>query len=101
MSALLLLIVVIAACKYNDGELWDKVNSLDNRLTSVEDQLSQMNSDISSISIVVNALQNNIYVTNISKIQNGYRINFSDGKSITIANGKNGTDAPIWKVYIP
>lgn len=95
MSALLLLIVVIAACKYNDGELWDKVNSLDNRLTSVEDQLSQMNSDISSISIVVNALQNNIYVTNISKIQNGYRINFSDGKSITIANGKNGTDAPI------
>lgn len=84
--------VAAVACKYDDGELWDKVNSLDDRLTSIETQLSQMNSDISSLSTIVNALQNKIYVTSVDEVENGYQITFTDGKKITITNGKDGAD---------
>lgn len=90
--------VVAVACKYDDGELWDKVNSLDNRLTSIEAKLSQMNSDINSLSTIVNALQNNVYVANVVEVENGYQITFTDGKKITITNGKDGADAPIISV---
>ena len=89
------------ACKYDDGKLWDKVNSLDDRLTSIETQLSQMNSDINSISAIVNALQNKVYVTSVNEVENGYQITFTDGKTVTITNGKdgsNGKDAPIISV---
>ena len=90
--------VAAVACKYDDGELWDKVNSLDNRLTSIEAKLSQMNSDINSLSTIVNALQNNVYVANVVEVENGYQITFTDGKKITITNGKDGADAPIISV---
>lgn len=47
-SLFLWLLVIIGAvsCKYDDGELWDKVNSLDDRLTNIENQLTQMNTNI-------------------------------------------------------
>lgn len=90
--------VAAVACKYDDGELWDKVNSLDDRLTSIETQLSKMNSDINSISTIVNALQNKVYVTSVDEVENGYQITFTDGKTVTITNGKDGADAPVISV---
>lgn len=92
------LMVSAVACKYDDGELWNKVNSLDDRLTSIETQLSQMNSDISSLSTVVNALQNKVYVASVDEVENGYQITFTDGKKVTITNGKDGADAPVISV---
>ena len=94
----MLMTTVIAGCKYDDGELWDKVNSLDNRLTQIETQMSQMNAEINSISTIINALQNKVYVTSVKETENGYQITFSDGKTIKITNGKdgeNGKDAPV------
>ena len=93
-NAMLLAFVIFAAvaCKYDDGELWDKVNSLDQRLNNVESKLSQINSDISSLSTVVNALQNHVYVKSVDDVENGYQITFTDGKVITITNGKDGKD---------
>ena len=104
LEKLLLFIVMsiaIVGCKYDDGELWDKVNSLDNRLTQIEAQLSQMNADINSISTIVNALQDKVYVTSVKETENGYQITFTDGKTVKITNGKdgeNGKDAPVISV---
>lgn len=102
-SIFLWLLVIIGAisCKYDDGELWDKVNSLDDRLTSLEGKLTQMNTDISSMSSIVNALNGNIYVTGVTETTEGYTIQFSDGKTAVITNGKDGNagadgkDAPV------
>lgn len=90
-----LLLISVVGCKYDDGALWDKVYSLDERMTSVENKLSQMNADINSISVIVNALQNNIYVTSVEPTENGYQITFTDGKRINIKNGQDGKDAPV------
>lgn len=91
-SALLLAAAVVSSCKYDDDEIWDKVNSLDNRLENVENQLNTINSNISSMSSVVNALNGNVYVTSVTENTDGYVIAFSDGKTATITNGKDGAD---------
>ena len=100
IKSLLLSLIMVAtvSCKYDDGELWDKVNSLDDRLNSIETQLRQMNSDISSLSTIVNALQNKIYVASVDEVKDGYQITFTDGKTVTITNGKDGSDAPVISV---
>ena len=101
INSLLLLsfsMIIAVSCKYDDGELWNKVNSLDDRLNSIETQLTQMNSDINSLSTIVNALQNNVYVSSVNEIDNGHQITFTDGKTVTIYNGKDGADMPIISV---
>lgn len=88
----------VVGCKYDDEELWNRVNSLEERIESLESQLTNMNKDISSISTVVNALQNNLSVTSIEETENGYTLTFSDDQKITIKNGtdgEDGNDAPI------
>lgn len=92
----MLLLVGVVACKYNDDDLWNKINSLDDRIASLEDRLNQMNSDITSMSTIVNALENSVTVSNVKNKDDGsYEISFSDGQKITIKNGKDGVDAPI------
>ncbi len=98
MSLLMAMLVCVTACKYDDDALWDKVNSLEDRVTSIENQLTQINSDINAISIIVNALQNNVSISSVEAVEDGYLITFTDGQSITIYNGKDGTDAPIISV---
>ncbi len=82
----------IVGCKYDDDALWDKVNDLDNRVTSIENTLTKMNSDIRDISTIVNAISNNVYVSSVDETENGYKITFTDGKVVTITNGKDGAN---------
>lgn len=90
-----LMIIGAVSCKYDDGELWNKVNDLDDRLTNIESQLTQMNTDITSMGSIVNALEGNVYVTSVTETENGYTIKFSDGKTATITDGTAGKDAPV------
>lgn len=82
-----LLLMCTVSCKYDDGEIWDKVNSLDDRLTAIEGQLNQLNSDIESVSTIANAVQNNVFVSKVEETTEGYRISFTDGKSIIVGKG--------------
>ena len=88
----LLVVTAVSSCKYDDGELWDKVNSLDNRVTNIEEQLTQMNTNISSISTIVNAIDDNLFITSLEETANGYSIKFSNGETATLTNGTNGAD---------
>lgn len=93
---MLLLIVAISSCEYDDSDLWNKVNSLDERVSNIEKSLSKMNKDISTMSVMINALENNIFVSEVVETKDvsgkviGYVIKFSDGTTATIANGKDG-----------
>ena len=87
---LLLAIVGAVACKYDDDALWDKVNSLDDRVSSIEKQLSQSNSEIQAIKTITDALQSKVYVKSVTETAAGYEILFTDGTKASIANGKDG-----------
>ena len=86
----LLVLLGLSACKYDDDALWEKVNSLDNRVTSIEQQLTEMNTNINSVSLIVNALQEKVYVTRVQTVSQGYLVFFSDGSQITINHGRDG-----------
>ena len=73
--------------------IWDELDELDNRVTALEEIAKKMNSDIAAIQTILNAIQNNVFVTNVITTPDGYTIQFSDGTSATISNGTDGADA--------
>ena len=92
-----------ASC-YDDSEIWDKVNSLDDRMEQLENSIETYNENITSLNVIVKALQDNLYIKEMSSVSNGYIITFSDGTTATITNGEDGKagedgkDAPIINV---
>lgn len=85
-----LIAVFITACsKYDDGDLWDKVNDLDTRVETLEKAAKTTNSDIESLRSLLTALQKNVYVSKVKQKedQSGYIIEFTDNTSVTISNG--------------
>ena len=62
---------------------------------ALEQKVNQLNTNIESIQTILTALQNNDYVTGVTKIYEGgkeigYTINFSKSGSVTIYHGKDG-----------
>lgn len=62
----------------------DEVNS---RLDSLENDVEQLGGDLAALR---NAVNSKVSVTSVATIEGGYTINFSDGTSATIKDGKNG-----------
>ena len=86
---------------YDDGKLWDSVNDLENRLSALEKQCKEMNTNIESMKVIVDVLKSNDYITNVTVvtengIEIGYKVDFKVHPSITIYHGKDGKagDAP-------
>jgi hypothetical protein len=91
------LLIVVGCSKYDDSELTGRVDNLENRVTALEELCKQMNTNITSLQTIVNALQNNDYVTSVTPIMQdgveiGYTITFAKSDSITIYHGKNGSN---------
>lgn len=91
------LCVALAGCKddFDDSELRKQIADLDGRLTSLQKLCAQMNTNISSMQTIVNALQQNDYITGVTPITEGgntigYTITFAKNKPITIYHGKDG-----------
>ena len=81
--------------KYDDCALRNDLNDLENRVAKLEELCKQMNTNISSLQKIVEALQDNLSISKVEQISDGYIIHFSDGSTATIKNGKNSEDAPI------
>ena len=63
--ALSVLPTLFACDSFDDRELWNAVNSLDGRVTAIEKQLETMNNDVYSLSVMIAALRDNVYVTEV------------------------------------
>lgn len=91
--------MIIAGCSepFDDSAIWDELNNLENRISKLEELCKQMNTNISSLQTIVNALQNNDYVTGVTPITKdgetvGYTITFTKSQPITIYHGEDGKD---------
>lgn len=92
---LLMLVIfagIVSSCKYNDDDLWSSVDDLANRVSAVETLTQQMNSDIASMQAVITAVENQVSVSEVEKMTDGYILHFSNGTTATIKNGQDGTD---------
>ena len=83
-------------CSYDDTDINNRVDDLENRVTTLEQLCQQMNTNITSLQTIVNALQQD-YITSVTPIQEGgsvigYTINFAKNDPITIYHGKDGAN---------
>ena len=97
LFAIALAFVASSCNKFDDSEIWDKLNEHDKRITALEELCKQMNTNIVALQTVVNALQKNDYITNVSPVRKdgevvGYTITFAHSDTITIYHGTNGKD---------
>lgn len=82
---------------YDDSALTGRVDDLENRVAKLEELCKQMNTNISSLQTLVNALQNKDCITSVVPITKdgetiGYTISFTQSAPITIYNGQDGKD---------
>ena len=88
----------VSSCsKFDDTQIWDKINDHEQRISRLEELCQQMNSNISSLQTIVSALQNNDYVTAVTPVTKdgktiGYTIAFTKSAPITIYHGEDGKD---------
>ena len=91
--------MIIAGCSesFDDSKIWDKLDDHESRIAKLEELCQQMNTNISSLQTIVNALQNKDYVTGVTPITTdgetiGYTISFTKSQPITIYHGEDGKD---------
>ena len=82
---------------YDDTELRDQISDLESRVWQLEQLCSTINTNVSSLQRIVNAMQDGDYITDVTTVTEGgkdvgYKITFSNGDSIIIYHGKDGKD---------
>ena len=93
--AVMVTAIVLSSCEYDDGKIWDSVHGLEDRVVKLEELCKQMNTNISSLQTIVTALQDNLSISQVEQIADGYIIHFSDGSAATIKNGMDSGKAPV------
>src|SRR5690554_5306277 len=83
--------ILINSCsKYDNSEIMDSLNSLNNRVASIEDILEVMNNEINSVGSLAEALQQRLFVAEVVTTNNGYSLTFSDGSKVDVSHGVDG-----------
>ncbi|MBP3289902.1 MAG: hypothetical protein J6L75_02920 [Alistipes sp.] len=88
-------VTCFSACEYDDSALVNRMDDFESRLERLEELCAQMNTNISSLQTIVNALQQKDFITAVAPITKngeeiGYTIGFTSGNTITIYHGKDG-----------
>lgn len=97
LIAYFMAILVSSCSEYDDTEIWNKLSDHENRIVKLEELCRQMNTNITALQTIVNALQKNDYITNVAPVREdgkiiGYTITFAYSDTITIYHGEDGVD---------
>ena len=88
-----LLIMAASSCQFDDTDLQNSIDDLTSRVEALENFQEQVQGDIASLQDIISKLDSSVTVNNV--VDNGdgsWTINFSDGTSVTISNGRDGED---------
>ena len=83
--------VLVSSCAYDDTGLWNALNSLEQRVATLEELCKETNTNLSALQKIVEAISQNEQIKNIAPIYKdgavvGYAITFTSGESVTIYN---------------
>lgn len=70
----------------------DEIDALDYRITVLENLVKRWNADLESMQVIVNAMEDGDYITNVTESSQGYIITFNESGAIIIKDGKDGID---------
>ena len=85
IAAAALVGLTLTGCSYDDSAIWDAMDEL-------EEKVEQNAEDIATLSALIEASNQGKVITSTEYTAEGVVLNFSDGSSITIKNGKDGAD---------
>ena len=87
-------VVMLSSC-YNDDGLKNSISGLEDRMDKLEASLQSVQTDISTLKTLTDALSQNKSIASVLENEDGsYTIKFSDKTEVIIRNGENGEDAP-------
>ena len=89
--------LLVCACdKYDDTPLRNELSGLESRVSNLEDLCSKLNTNIASIQTLLENINAKIAIERVVTLDNGegYLITFSNGSSITVYNGVDGSTGP-------
>ncbi len=95
---LLMSSLLASGCMYDDLEIRNQLDEMDDRVSKLENMVQSMNSDIDGLQRIVEALENNVTIDKVVKGKDGYAIYFSNGEIAEIKDGSNGANAPVISV---
>ena len=107
MKKLIIIITALLsalACT-NLDDILEQLRDHEERIQKLEELCTQLNSNVEAIQTILTALEQNDYITDITKITEagieiGYSITFAKGGTVNIYHGSNGSDAPAPKIGI-
>ena len=106
IAIILLSLTAAFACqRFDDSAIWDELREHEERIEKLETECKRLNTNIQAIEIVLKALKENDYITDIVKIMEegvevGYSITFAKSGTVTIYHGSNGADGSTPKIGI-
>ncbi len=98
-SMMVLAVSMLVSCTsaYDDTAISNRIDGLEDRVAKLEEMCRQCNTNIASLKAIVDAIDGNDYITEITAVKDGgkeigYTITMKSGKVITIYHGENGED---------
>ena len=82
---------------YDDMELRESIEDLEGRVTTLESLCTELNSNLTALNTLVQAMQKGDYVVSVSRltedgVEVGYRIVFKENGVVDLYHGKDGAD---------
>ena len=98
LLSLLALVALLAfsSCSYDDSDLQNRVEQLEQDMTELQQLVSQMNTNLQALQTTVDVLNSGDYITNIAPVTSdgetiGYTLSFGKNDPITIYHGTDGS----------
>ena len=88
--AAVLLTFTFTFCSYDDSELRNSMQELQDRITELEKTSGLLQNDINSLKAIFEKLNDAVTVDSAVETEEGWTITFSDGTSVTISVGEAG-----------
>ena len=74
----------------NLDEIEGRLGNLEDRVTYLEDLCKEMNANVTTLQAFVSAHKNDLFVTSVAEVSDGFVITFSDGQRYSLKNGEKG-----------
>ena len=99
-------VLMLSACaRFDDSAIWEELLNHKERIEKLEAECDRLNSNISALQVILEAIQSKDYVTDIVKVvedgvEIGYSLTFAKGGKVTIYHGTAGEDGSTPKIGI-
>ena len=105
LPVLFVMLAVGACVRFDDAPIWDKLKEHEERIAELERQCERLNGNVQALQTVLEAVQQNDYVTDVVKVvedgvEIGYCLTFAKGGTVTVYHGANGEDGDAPKIGI-